>query len=175
MIFINLLYSIIILSIQFFKSYMTVFLISSGNPYTKIIPAHTSFMTKHIATDFLLCGACGWCMECFWTGLGSIFGRRDRKLTCNTSIWMFPIYGMAAFISPISNKLKNRGTLVRGGVYTIGFFLTEFGTGELLKKFKACPWDYSKAKLNYDGIIRLDYAPVWFVVSLLYEKMLKHP
>ena len=32
--------------------------------------------------------------------------------------------------------------------------------------------DYSDAALNYKGIIRLDYAPVWFIVGLIYEKML---
>ena len=134
---------------------------------------HTIAMKKNMITDFLFCGLFGWCMECFWTGLGSIMTHKDRKLSCTTSVWMFPIYGLAAFISPISKLLKNNCALVRGGVYTFFIFLTEFCTGELLKKFRACPWDYSKAKLNLDGIIRLDYAPVWFAVGLLYEKMLK--
>jgi Protein of unknown function (DUF1113). len=85
---------------------------------------------------------------------------------------MFPIYGMAAFISPISKLMKEKNTLVRGGVYTFFIYLTEFSTGKLLKKHQACPWDYSQAKLNYKGIIRLDYAPVWFIVGLFYEKLL---
>ena len=50
--------------------------------------------------------------------------------------------------------------------------MTEFISGSFLKKHNACPWDYSDAALNYKGIIRLDYAPVWFVVGLIYEKML---
>lgn len=130
-------------------------------------------MKKNIVIDFILCGLSGWCLECFWTGMGSMVGRKDRKLSCNTSIWMFPIYGLAAFIAPIGKQLKDKGALVRGGVYTVCIFVTEFATGELLKKFRACPWDYSKAKLNLDGIIRLDFAPVWFAVGLFYEKILK--
>lgn len=43
---------------------------------------------------------------------------------------------------------------------------------QLPEKRDACPWDYSDAALNYKGIIRLDYAPVWFIVGLIYEKML---
>lgn len=85
---------------------------------------------------------------------------------------MFPIYGSAAFLSPISKILKNTNALIRGGVYTAMIFITEFGTGKLLKKYRACPWDYSKAKMNYQGLIRFDYAPLWFIVGLFYEKLL---
>lgn len=130
-------------------------------------------MKKCFFTDFILCGLSGWCMECFWTGLHSILKHTDRTLTCKTSIWMFPIYGMAACIAPISNNLKNNCALVRGGVYALCIFTAELITGKLLKKYRACPWDYSKAKLNYQGVIRLDYAPVWFLVGLFYEKLLK--
>lgn len=134
--------------------------------------AHNTFMKKNMITNFFLCGLTGWCMECFWTGLHSIIGHEDKKLTCNTSVWMFPIYGMAAFLSPISRLLKNTNTFIRGGVYTFCIFLAEYGTGKLLKKHNACPWDYSASKLNYKGLIRLDYAPVWFIVGLFYEKLI---
>lgn len=129
-------------------------------------------MRKTFINDFIFCGLSGWCMECFWTGLHAIFKKTDRTLSCKTSIWMFPIYGMAAFIMPISKILKNNCAFVRGGIYTIIIFATEWMTGKLLKKYKACPWDYSKSKLNYQGLIRLDYAPVWFIVGLFYEKLL---
>ncbi len=110
-------------------------------------------------------------MECFWTGISSI-KRKDKSLLCRTSIWMFPIYGMAVFLKPIYKKMQNKSALLRGGVYTFCIFMTEFLTGKLLKKYGACPWDYSKAKLNYKGVIRLDYAPAWFLVGLFYEKLL---
>jgi uncharacterized membrane protein len=86
---------------------------------------------------------------------------------------MFPIYGMAACLSPICNKLKNRNALLRGGVYTIIIYAAEYTSGVLLKKHGACPWDYSKAKLNYKGVIRLDYAPVWCIAGFFFEKILK--
>lgn len=125
--------------------------------------------------NFILCGLSGWCLECFWTGLHSLVQKKDKYLRCNTSIWMFPIYGMAVFLSPVYEKCKNHCTLFRGGVYTCFIFLTEFVTGCILKKHHACPWDYSHTRLNFKGVIRLDFAPLWFVVGLLYENLLIHP
>ena len=33
-----------------------------------------------------------------------------------------------------------------------------------------CPWDYSDAKYNIDGLVRLDFAPAWFILGLVFEK-----
>ena len=128
--------------------------------------------TKKFLKDFLLCGLIGWCNECFWTGLSSLKEHKDKRLLCQTSVWMFPIYGMAAMLSPISTWISGANTLIRGGVYTICIFAVEFLSGSFLKKLHVCPWDYSKAKLNIRGVIRLDYAPAWFALGLLYEKVL---
>lgn len=111
-------------------------------------------------------------MECFWTGLASLRKHTDKTLSCHTSVWMFPIYGMAACLRPISNKLKRRNALLRGGVYALLIYFAEYTSGVILKKFGACPWDYSKAKLNYKGVIRLDYAPAWIMAGLFFEKLL---
>ena len=120
---------------------------------------------------FILCGLIGWCLEIFWTGLKS-FQRRQMKLEGRSSIWMFPIYGMAAFLAPIARLLRKKCFWVRGAVYTCAIFLTEYLTGSFLKKRDMCPWDYSRARFNIHGIIRLDYAPVWFLTGLLYERIL---
>lgn len=138
-----------------------------NNPF-----ADTNCMKKYFIKNFLLCGLCGWCMECLWTGLDSLRKHSDKTLSCHTSVWMFPIYGMAACLTPIYSKIKNQSALYRGGVYAFLIYITEYTTGILLKKYGACPWDYSKAKLNYKGVIRLDYAPVWAVAGLFFEKML---
>ena len=122
--------------------------------------------------NFLLCGFIGWCTECFWTGLGSVQEHSDRRLLCRTSLWMFPIYGMAAVIPKIAEKLKGKNFLIRGTVYMTGIFVVEFFTGTFLQYIRSCPWDYSKARLNIRGVIRLDYAPVWFVLGLIYERIL---
>ena len=56
---------------------------------------------------FIQCGILGWGMEILWTGLDS-FRRRDFKLTGHSSLWMFPIYGCAAFIGPVSRLLRKK-------------------------------------------------------------------
>lgn len=127
---------------------------------------------KPFIYNFIRCGFIGWCLECFWTGFGSLLHDRDKKLTCHTSILMFPIYGMAAFIAPFSRICKNKNAFFRGSLYMTLIYSAEYLSGFFLKKKDACPWDYSKSKYNIKGLIRLDYAPVWFMVGLLYEYLL---
>ena len=55
----------------------------------------------------MMCGLTGWCMEVFWTGLGSAI-KKDKKLTSNTSICMCPIYAIVMMIEPFGIRMKNR-------------------------------------------------------------------
>ena len=119
----------------------------------------------------MVCGLTGWCMEILFTSTGSMY-RHDRRLLGQTSLWMFPIYGMAAVIAPVSRRLTSCPILLRGAIYSIGIFTGEYVSGSFLKKHKMCPWDYSKAKANINGIIRLDYAPLWMFAGLAFEKIL---
>lgn len=111
-------------------------------------------------------------MEVLWTGMGAIVSR-DPKLTCKTSIWMFPIYGMAALLSPMCQWMKGKNVMIRGGVYTVCIYVTEYVTGRLLRKYNRCPWDYSKEPANIQGLINLSYAPLWFGAGLFFEKLLE--
>lgn len=121
---------------------------------------------------FFRCGILGWCLEIIWTGFLA-FRRREMKLFGRTSIWMFPIYGLAGIFIPLFQKLYRFPALIRGTFYTAGIFFVEFLTGTWLKKKDCCPWDYSKAKYNLKGVVRLDYAPLWFFTGLFMEKQLK--
>ena len=107
-------------------------------------------------------------MEIVWTGLSSLL-RRDYRLVSSTSIWMFFIYGMAVFLEPVCDFVTDMPLVIRGGVYVLCIFAAEYITGWVLTKLNLCPWDYSSAKFNIRGIIRLDYAPVWFVAGLIFE------
>ena len=128
-------------------------------------------MVKNMKKRFIFCGLVGWCLEIFWTGLKSL-QRRQMKLMGHSSIWMFPIYGMAFLFAPISRLLNGKSVWVRGSVYAGGIFLTEYLSGMFLKKRGLCPWDYSNAPTNINGVIRLDYAPVWMAAGLIFEKIL---
>ena len=123
--------------------------------------------------NFFVCGLTGWCLEIIFTSLGAI-KKRDLRLIGNTSIWMFPIYGMAALILPVYRHIREKSMLFRGFIYSIGIFIFEYLSGTLLKKHHLCPWDYSDAPTNINGVIRLDYAPVWMTAGLIFEQILRH-
>lgn len=126
-----------------------------------------------LGKNFCICGLTGWCMEILFTSAGSLL-KHDKRMIGQTSLWMFPIYGMAAVISPLYKLIKEKPVLLRGGIYTLGIFSFEYLSGTLLKKHHVCPWDYSDAKTNVNGVIRLDYAPLWMVAGLLFERILVH-
>ena len=126
---------------------------------------------KKFVSNFLRCGLVGWCMEIIFTALNSL-RRRDLRLQGTTSIWMFPIYGCAAFLEPISRYLKSRPVWLRGLTYMTLIFSTEFLTGFWLQRHAICPWDYKRSRFNIKRIIRLDYAPCWFAAGLFFEWIL---
>lgn len=130
-------------------------------------------MKIYVINRFLLCGFIGWSMECFWTGLCSIINQEDALLPCKTSVWMFPIYGFAMFIGPLSKRLRNKHWLIRGIIYALCIFFIEFCSGIILDYYHVRPWNYSHVKYQLKGVIRLDYTPLWFCVGLLFEQILK--
>ena len=121
--------------------------------------------------NFFICGLTGWCMEIVFTSVKGL-RKHDRKLLGQTSVWMFPIYGCAALIKPMYQLIGRLPTAVRGGIYSAAILTGEYISGSILKKHDCCPWDYSHAKLNIRGIIRLDYAPLWMGAGLLFERIL---
>ena len=85
---------------------------------------------------------------------------------------MFPIYGLACLLLPVSKILQKKSVMFRGFVYATLIFSVEYITGKFLQKRALCPWDYSKSKWNIGKVIRLDYFPFWFLTGLLFERLL---
>lgn len=127
---------------------------------------------KKFLHNFIHCGLLGWFLEIIFTAFHA-FRKRDLRLTGVTSVWMFPIYGLMAFFSPVCRLLKNRSLWFRGLVYTTLIFTGEFLTGLWLSRRQSCPWNYERARWNLGKLIRLDYAPFWFITGLLYERLLR--
>jgi uncharacterized membrane protein len=120
---------------------------------------------------FFIYGFAGWCVEAFWTGLGSLL-KGDPRLRSTTYLWMFPIYGAAVFMEPIHNAMRAWPWFYRGLVYTVLIFVAEASSGLLVKGLTGVvPWDYTGTPLAVAGVIRLDYAPAWFVAGLLFERL----
>lgn len=145
------------------------------NPGILSFKRQVPYMKKNVLPffkNFLKCGLAGWCMEILFTALCSL-RRRDFTLKGITSLWMFPIYGCAAIIAPLSRLLKDKNIFARGLLYMSLIFSTEYLSGRLLFKKNFCPWDYRKSRFHINRVIRLDYAPCWFFAGLFFEKFLR--
>ncbi len=116
-------------------------------------------------------GILGWCLEIIWTGFGSML-TGDVRLTAQTYLWMFPIYGVAVLLEPVHDAIRLWPVWLRGLLWMLLCFSIEYLTGWLLRNLiGTAPWDYSGNFFNIDGLIRLDYAPAWFTAGLLFEKI----
>jgi Putative ABC-transporter type IV len=120
---------------------------------------------------FLLYGCVGWVLEVCFTGTSAAIFQRDRHGTAKTFLWMHPIYGLTALaLERLYDRLKRRPRAVRALAYTGVIFGAEYATGWLLRRgLGECPWDYSHARWNLHGLIRLDYAPAWYATALAFE------
>lgn len=143
---------------------------------------------KTAVQNFFKCGVTGWCLEVMFTSVESI-AAGDWRLMGKTSLLMFPIYGMGALLGPIGKGMDNwlgdggssgafrissRDRAIRHGMlYMVLIFLVEYGSGMILRTHGMCPWDYSGRHSNINGLIRLDFAPLWFGTGLLFEQITK--
>lgn len=51
-------------------------------------------------------------------------------------------------------------------------FAVELVSGLLLRSvLGVCPWNYVNRTFSICGIITLDYAPIWFMVGIIFEKI----
>ncbi len=142
-----------------------------GTHTTKL---HTSANAlTRIGNDFLICGLVGLLTEICFTAMNSL-KCRDFRLKGTTSLWMFPIYGIAAFIPPAARFLQQKKTpvLTRGILYTCSIFAAEYLSGRKLRQKRCCPWDYRRSRFHINGLIRIDYAPFWFLFGLAMERLL---
>src|SRR3989304_8410217 len=123
-------------------------------------------MGLSVWTRFLIYGAVGCCFEIAFTGIKHLIASqfKDWTLRGKSYIWMFPIYGLIAFLfEPVHNWIRFLAWPFRGLTYVAGFYVVEFTTGWILRVLPGqCPWDYSNARYNFQGLIRWDYAPIWF-------------
>lgn len=128
--------------------------------------------TNGMRKRFLVFGVLGWCAEILWTGFCSLLAG-DCTLSAKTYLWMFPIYGLAGLCSPLFLLFRRHCPLwQRMGFYAFVIFGVEFAAGWLLYVLTgSCPWDYGNMPLSVRGFIRLDYAPLWCILGLIFEEI----
>lgn len=119
---------------------------------------------------YVVYGSLGICLEIFWTGFRSLMNQ-DYTMEGRTYIWMFFIYGLATFLEPIHERIRGQNFILRGFFYMILIYIVEFLTGLLLRAFIGqCPWNYT-GNGSIDGLITISFAPLWFGLGLLLEKV----
>lgn len=115
---------------------------------------------------FLMFGCLGIVWEVTFGAIKGIIFKRTYDLRGSSSLWVFPLYGLIAFLFPPVAHLF--GTLTwwgRGLAYMATFFVLEYVAGTLLRRVNLCPWHYPP-KYSVNGLIYLPYAPIWFLLGL---------
>ena len=122
---------------------------------------------RGVAARFLIYGLIGWVLEVGFTGTSAAIFERDPSATGKTYLWMHPIYGAGMLgLEWLSFHLGALPWLLRAAFYVAAIYVVEFSAGALLRHtLGRCPWDYGKRGLSVRGLIRLDYAPAWYVAA----------
>jgi uncharacterized membrane protein len=116
---------------------------------------------------FLVYGLTGWAVDSLFVWLHT--GRRRPSSLLNV-----PVYGLAQpLFEPAHDRMRHRPLALRAVVYGAGILGVEYASGSLLRRLRgSAPWDYREARLGIgDGLIRLDYLPIWGVFGLGLERL----
>ena len=97
--------------------------------------------------------------------------RGDITLEGFTNLWMFFIYGSAVFLEPIHHIISRWSWIARGIIWIVLIWGIEYTSGlVLVSVLGVYPWKYT-GPFVVDGLVRLDYAPAWFVAGLVFERI----
>ncbi|HTS80201.1 MAG TPA: hypothetical protein VMH40_06355 [Myxococcaceae bacterium] len=127
--------------------------------------------SAQLARRFALYGCAGWVLEVLFTGTKAALSR-DSKAPARTYLWMHPIYGAAGLVlEAVHRKLGRRSRLTRAAASLGVIYATEYASGAALRAVLGdCPWRYRDG-VHLHGLVRLDYAPLWFGAALGFEWM----
>jgi uncharacterized membrane protein len=125
---------------------------------------------------FVIYGLVGWCIECTFTSMMDLAtGAGDLRLMGYSYLWMHPIWGLGLLLGERLVGVLQRVGLNRVTRSFIGMgvcFAVEYSMGALLVALIGrCPWDYSASVMSVDGLIRLDYAPFWWLCAWAVEPL----
>jgi uncharacterized membrane protein len=118
------------------------------------------------AARFAVYGITGWAVDSLFVAMRT--GRRRPSSLLNV-----PVYGLAQpLFEPVHDRLRRSRLLVRAAVYGTGILGVEYATGRLLRRATcSAPWDYGQARSAIDGLVRIDYLPLWAAFGLGLERV----
>lgn len=126
-----------------------------------------------LAFEMFLFAMFGLGLETAFTALLDWRRTRDSHLMGYSSVWYIPLYTAAPLILHLGGDgLMRLPLVVRGLAYMLLIYIFEYaGMLALRKALGSSPSEasYFKSRWNVHGLIRLDFAPAWFLAGLLFE------
>jgi uncharacterized membrane protein len=115
---------------------------------------------------YLLYGLAGWAVDSLFVAAHT--GRRRPSSLVNV-----PVYGLAQpLFEPLHDRLRRRRVVLRAAAYGVGILGVEYASGRVLRRLVGrAPWDYGRARFAVDGLVRLDYLPLWAAYGLGLERL----
>jgi uncharacterized membrane protein len=118
------------------------------------------------ALRFLAYGLAGWAVDSLFVAAHT--GRRRPSSLLNVLV-----YGLAhPLFEPVHDQLRQSRLALRAALYGVGTLGVEYASGRLLRRFVGhAPWDYGRARFAIDGLVRLDYLPLWAAFGIGLERL----
>ena len=121
-------------------------------------------------------GIQGFCDEIIFTSVLDLYlGKGNWELRGHSAISSFFIYGVCSFlVQHLYVFLYYKHGIqwyIRQPLYVLIAYSWEFTCGFILRKFNACPWDYSHYTYNFMGLITLEYAPGWLFLAFCQDAL----
>lgn len=118
------------------------------------------------AARFLAYGLAGWAVD-------SLFVAAHTRRLRASNLLNVPVYGLAhPLFEPLHDRLRRRSVVLRGAVYGVGILGVEYASGRVLRRLVgSAPWDYGRGRFSVDGLVRLDYLPLWASFGLGLEHL----
>jgi uncharacterized membrane protein len=108
----------------------------------------------------------GWAVDSAYVAAHT---RRRRP----SSLLNMPVYGLAQpLFEPVHDAVRSRPPVARAALYGAGILGVEYLSGRVLRRLLGrVPWDYGSAHTAVDGLVRLDYLPLWGAFGLALERL----
>jgi hypothetical protein len=115
---------------------------------------------------YLSYGLAGWAVDSLFVAART--GRRRPSSLANV-----PVYGLAQpLFEPLHDRLRRRRVVLRAAAYGVGILGVEYASGRVFRRIVGrAPWDYGRARFAVDGLVRLDYLPLWAAYGLGLERL----
>lgn len=116
----------------------------------------------------------GYFIEVTFTAICNLAETGSLELRGCSSIWSLMIYSITtismerinAFLKPLGWPLA-----AIAFVHMCCMYVCEFTSGCLLRTIGACSWDYGDFMFNVAGLVTLEYAPLWYLLGVIFEKV----